>query len=276
MNAMIIQNFSKLRPFWLLLPLASLGAVAIFLLANGVNSPTGYVEFQKEYFLRWNAKLSAFRSVEYNLTQLGDAFVCLCFLTPFYLKAPKLWQGLALGLLVSVVFSVSLKEFIDVPRPYTYFSQTGQLFTIIGKKAVGVASLPSGHSISIFMMLTVLYCAFAQGRFFSRTLWALGALLVGVAVISSRVGVGAHYPLDTLFGSLIGILSGLLGVLLANRFPKNLFANPKSYPFFLLIFIVSLGVMIYKIMQEALLVYFLAGLALLLAIYQMLFYYVKK
>lgn len=64
------------------------------------------------------------------------------------------------------------------------------------------ASLPSGHTITIFAF------AVAMGYFLPR--WRVPLLLIAVLVGISRVVIGAHYPSDVVAGACIGTASAVL------------------------------------------------------------------
>ena len=67
-------------------------------------------------------------------------------------------------------------------------------------------SFPSGHTASVFLVMTLL------SHFFQVPAIQIGtfawASMVGVA----RVYLGVHYPTDVLAGALLGILSAEIGM----------------------------------------------------------------
>jgi undecaprenyl-diphosphatase len=63
-------------------------------------------------------------------------------------------------------------------------------------------SFPSGHSESVFSGNTIL-SSFSKDWKFKVVFYVL-AILTAI----SRIYLGVHYPIDTLFGSLIGIIIG--------------------------------------------------------------------
>jgi peptidoglycan/LPS O-acetylase OafA/YrhL len=88
-------------------------------------------------------------------------------------------------------------------------------FRVQGPVLSGHNSFPSGHSITIFLVVSVLILA--DERLRTRPLAALGLLCAGLLVSCSRIMVGAHWPSDVLGGAVLGMLAGALGALGAER-----------------------------------------------------------
>lgn len=266
MNDSVINNFSKLSWQWLLLPIFIVLSIVIFLLSQGALSTLGYVEIQKDLFFYLNDKLAYSEVFQYNLTQIGDALIFLSFLSLLVIYAPKVWEALIFGLLVSVAFSVPLKEFFDVPRPAQMFDPT--TFHIAGRTIVGYASLPSGHSITTFTIVTVLLFAFAPQKKKYHIIWFLLIPLLAFKGTLTRVAVGAHYPLDVLVGSSIGFFSGISGILLARKYRLwHWVGQKKYYPIFMVLFVGGIGVLIIKIIKEPLFIFYLSLASIIYSLY---------
>jgi undecaprenyl-diphosphatase len=96
----------------------------------------------------------------------------------------------------SGLISQAVKFVGDRPRP---------LLVLHDARAVAdplfTHSFPSGHATTIFA------AAFAWGAFLPRARWALYAVAAVVAM--SRVYLGVHFPLDVLYGALMGALIGI-------------------------------------------------------------------
>lgn len=278
MNTKVTENYAKIKPTLLLIPIGILVGMAVLLFSKGNLSTLGYVKFQQELFFALNSKLSQFPVLEYNITQLGDAFIALSLLSIFISYAPKIWEALLMSSLLSLLFSKGLKEFFDVPRPVTIFGE--EQVHIIGETLVGYSSLPSGHSITIFTTLTVLMYAFVGSLHKSpmvRSLAVLGLVAVGFFVALSRVGVGAHHPLDVLMGSCLGYSSAVLGIWITNRYPIFKWVKHKNMrPFFALLFIGSFVFLGKKIAKENLMIYYFPLVSLLASLYLIIKSYVKK
>lgn len=103
------------------------------------------------------------------LLNLGMRWSFYRFWVFFVLYAPKMWEALLSGSLVSLVFCSLLKNIFAVPRPAAIFDNEG--FTIIGRRLSGCTSLPSGHSITVFTVLTVLMFALMPKRLWYKMGW---------------------------------------------------------------------------------------------------------
>lgn len=266
MNTIVSANFQSLSRVWLFVPVFLIFGVTIWLYTSGNMSVEGYVEAQKPLFYELNEKLSQHPAWQYNITQLGDAFIALSLLSIFLLFAPKVWEALLSASIISLLFSKGLKEIFDIPRPATVLDH--ESFTIIGKTLVGYSSMPSGHSITIFTALSVLAFAFTPKELSKKLLYYPTLLAMGLIFALSRVGVGAHYPLDVLIGSSLGMLSAILGVFFSRKYRiwKWLSSN-KIHPYLLIIFSVSVCIIGYKYWFEPLPIFFLPILSLSLSIY---------
>lgn len=275
MNKTVIDNYAKLKPSLFILPLFFIMAIIFFLLTNGSFHVDKYVQIQKKYFFLINSSFGQFPNFVYNLTQLGDALLVLSFLTIFLVYAPKIWEALISASLISLLFSSVLKNIFLVPRPAVMFDNSS--FIIIGNRAVGFASLPSGHSITVFTTLTVLLFAFMPKKISFKIIWILVTISMGLIIAFTRVGVGAHYPLDVIIGSIVGYFSGLMGIFISRKFAIwTWIGDKKYYPVFILLIIGFIIALISKIVDENLIVFYLALAALLIPFYKLTYAFIKR
>lgn len=275
MNASVTTNYSKLKLSLFFLPLFLLITIVLFLYSQDSLNANKYIQIQKDCFFFINHNLGQYPNIIYNLTQLGDASILLSFLTIFFLYAPKIWESLLSASIVSLLFSSVLKNLFLVPRPSEVFDNHS--FVIVGKTAVGFASLPSGHSITVFTTLTVLLFAFMPQKVKYKILWVFSIVIIGLIIVFTRVGVGAHYPLDVIIGSTVGYISGLIGIFISRKYKIwNWVNNKKYYPIFILLILICVISLITKIISENLIVFYLALISLFISFYKIIYVYTKK
>jgi membrane-associated phospholipid phosphatase len=275
MNTGVITNYARLKPSLFYLPILLLVAIVLLLYSRDDLSADKYIQVQKNAFFFINYHLGQFPKILYNLTQIGDASVFLAFLSIFILYAPKMWEALLSASLLSLIFSNVLKNIFGVARPAVVFDNNS--FIIIGNKAVGHASLPSGHSITVFTTLTVLLFAFMPEKLQYKILWVSFIIITGLMIGFTRVGVGAHYPLDVITGSIIGYISGLIGIFISREFKIWAWINnTKYYPVLMVLMLVCCISLISGMINENLVIYYLAVASLFFAFYKIIYVFVKK
>ena len=212
-NNQVIDNFAKIR-LWHFGVVAGVFALLLVVLTLFTDRQT-YPQINKDIFIAINALWQHAPTLAHNLTQLGDAGVLFAFLLCFALIAPKFWEALIAGSLFSLVITHFLKAFYAMPRPARIFDES--LFAVIGEKLTGANSFPSGHTTTISTTLCVLLIAFMPRANKWRVPFIVGIVLLGALVGLSRIGVGAHYPLDVLGGALLGCVCGIFGILVASK-----------------------------------------------------------
>ena len=136
-----------------------------------------------------------------NLTILGDALVSLVLLSLLAFRYPSLLPVGLLAGLVATLFTRSLKPLLAVERPLMVL---GDQVHVIGTDLFTV-SLPSGHTTAAFVVAGV-YALVLQRDRLTAAFFTL-ALLAGF----SRIGVGAHWPMDVFAGAAIGWFSAWAG-----------------------------------------------------------------
>lgn len=275
MNENVIDNYYKLKPSLFFLPISLLIAITLFLYTRNSLHTDTYVQIQKDSFFFINHRLGQFPNLIYNITQLGDASVILSFLSIFILYAPKIWESLISASLVSLIFSGVLKNIFLVPRPAVVFDNDS--FIIIGKTAVGHASLPSGHSITVFTTLAILLFGFMPRKRTGKILWIPAVIIAGLIIAFTRVGVGAHYPLDVIMGSIVGYISGLTGIFISRKYSIWSWVNNKKYyPIFIVLILACCVSLISQIINEHLIIFYLAMIGLCVPFYKLVYAFIKR
>ncbi|NDG41892.1 MAG: phosphatase PAP2 family protein [Betaproteobacteria bacterium] len=157
-------------------------------------------------------------------TLLGDTTVLFALMSPLLLWRPQALMACMAAVPAGALFSVVVKHVSDIPRPGAVL-ELGQ-FHLIGPLLTR-HSFPSGHAITAFAAAAAVL-ATAAPRLKSRRSGALLLLVLGLAttVGMSRVAVGAHWPLDVLFGAAGGWLAGLSGALLTRTY-RSAWQSPR-------------------------------------------------
>ncbi len=142
------------------------------------------------------------------LGALGVVYVVLCFLlsVAWLLTEREYAECLKLCSVAAIPFAaVSLmRSFLNVQRPYEVIDFAP--FLSMRKERKAGKSFPSRHVFSAFLIgvLTLPY----------SVPLGITALLIGTFIALERVVLGIHFVRDVVFGGIIGIASGLIGILI--------------------------------------------------------------
>ena len=131
-----------------------------------------------------------------SLTHFGNGMVAallVLLLAPF---RRDLTIRTAVAMLVAGILTSLIKENMSLPRPPAVF---GDAVQVLGSKMMG-KSFPSGHTSTVFALACSLR-GVTSNRVYRVVL--IMAALVGL----SRVYIGAHFPIDVVFGALLGWFS---------------------------------------------------------------------
>ena len=148
------------------------------------------------------------------LTFLGNGWGVFALTFPLLLLAPRVLSAGIFAGAIAALASTFLKGVFDLPRPAGLLAEGS--FYRIGEALIQRA-FPSGHTLTAFAIASAFYFSADKAKRAPLLLLFLLAALVGL----SRNAVGAHWLTDVLGGAGIGIWCGMIGALLANRFPEN-------------------------------------------------------
>jgi len=185
---------------------------ALFLLAAAVFAGTG---LNRPVFLALNDAAARWlpQALPSYLTLLGHGLAAVMLLALLLPRAPQvLAAGLHAAPLGGLLSAVG-KRLAASPRPAAVLDPAS--FHIQGQMLSGHNAFPSGHSITVFLVATVVALGYPPRRAGQLPLYAMIALAALVG--ASRIMVGAHWPSDALGGAALGILAGVAGDALARR-----------------------------------------------------------
>lgn len=157
------------------------------------------------------------------LTYLGDGLFFALVALGLLIYRWRLGLFFAIAGVVQAGVTALLKRVVfgNVPRPTKYFEELGvKLELIPGVDHASYFSFPSGHTMTVFMM-TSLLCFTIVPRRYHISLLCL-AMLGGI----TRIYLLQHFLQDVVAGSLVGVM--LAAVLTITLYPK--LVRPVSTP----------------------------------------------
>jgi undecaprenyl-diphosphatase len=154
-----------------------------------------------------------------TIEKLGAIWIGLALITALLMRR-GLGAAIAAGLLAAGVtfaadgLSFGLKDLVQRPRPFVAHPEIHPLYVVRS------SSFPAGHAATAFAGATVLSWLVARA--------SLLFVALAVAIGSSRVYVGDHYPTDVLAGAAIGIAVGFAAILLVRVWRRRSAGGPLS------------------------------------------------
>jgi len=145
-----------------------------------------------------------------SATLLGDTLAAFTLLALFLRKRPDIVWALFLAALFTTAWVHGLKNGVDSLRPLAILGPDS--VHVIGA-ALNKYSFPSGHTATAFTLAAVICLRGVHPAL------AITALLLATLAGVARAMVGAHWPIDILFGALGGWVAALIGVRLYARWP---------------------------------------------------------
>jgi len=139
------------------------------------------------------------------VTFMGDGLFSVIVIVLFLVK--RRWSAatqVTAAFLLSALVAQILKNAFSMPRPMQFFPQGSYPYFIKDVTHLGFASFPSGHTTSIFALVTMLALFTPNQRV------KVAYLFAGVLVGYSRIYLGQHFLNDVLMGSCIGMIIAVL------------------------------------------------------------------
>jgi len=193
-----------------LLIAAAVGCLALALALHGGDTDRSWFLAVNDAAWRWLAP-----AVLSCITILGHGLSATMLMSPTLLRAPGLLAAGLYSAPAALLLSRAPKALIDSPRPAAVLDAAS--IHIDGMRLAAHNSFPSGHALTAFMLVAVLLANRPGLRM--RLPAQVAIVLLGAAVAVSRIGVGAHWPSDTLAGAGLGLCAGVAGSWAALRWP---------------------------------------------------------
>jgi membrane-associated phospholipid phosphatase len=140
-----------------------------------------------------------------GITLLGDGIFSVVFcLVLLVVKKRYLSFMVFISFASSGIVAQVLKHFISEARPAIFLEKTNYPYFIENVTLHNFHSFPSGHTTSIFALVSILAFATKEKKY------AIPLVLLGALVGYSRMYLGQHFMVDVTVGSLIGILFSII------------------------------------------------------------------
>jgi membrane-associated phospholipid phosphatase len=190
--------FSSLLAILLSVFVAIYGRDQSFLMINGNHSP------QADYFFNY-------------FTYLGDGMIWV----PLFLYTLIYRRDFFIALLAALIICTFITHFgkrvifEGTPRPLRLLEDAARAVPLMTGRDAYSNSFPSGHTSTAFTFSLLL--AFLIRRKFVVYVFPIIAFLVGY----SRVYLAQHFVTDVLAGTVIGIISSYLSIVIYDRYRKK-------------------------------------------------------
>ena len=162
----------------------------------------------------------------YWITYAGTAaFIIPIFLLLYFLKYRNAYFLLLVVLcqIPSFLINQGLKFFFSAKRPAAVYADASWWHTVEGLELHHHNAFPSGHTAGAFAFFLVLSMLLNR----KHKAWAIVFFTLAILVGYSRIYLSQHFFADVYFGSIEGVLTCLLGWMIA----KPIIARKMPYSF---------------------------------------------
>lgn len=156
-----------------------------------------------------------------SITFIGDGLFSIIvsfFILIFAKKHSKLALIVMVAYLSSGIVAQIFKAIIYAPRPSLYFKLHEYKYYIdtFATSRAGANSFPSGHSASVFALVTV-FSVYCKRKYISFCL-----IIIGILAGYSRIYLAHHFLIDVLAGMILGLLFGTLSLIWLDKFDSTM------------------------------------------------------
>jgi membrane-associated phospholipid phosphatase len=176
---------------------------------------------QGDGILYFAERRTAFGNIFFKyFTKLGEEHIYIILVSIFVFVRFRFAILAVLSGLVALLTAWLFKTYFGHPRPFVYFTKLERLAETNPIDGIylysGMASFPSGHTMSAFAVFTLVALLFAH-----KPIWTFVCFLCALLVGISRVYLVQHFFEDIYLGAILGTLVGILIFWLQNQVPVN-------------------------------------------------------
>ena len=152
-----------------------------------------------------------------GITLLGDGIFSVVFcLALLLVKRRYLSFIVFISFATSGIVAQVLKYYISEARPAIFLEKANYPYFIENVTLHNFHSFPSGHTTSIFALVSIIAFAIKDKKY------AIPLLLIGLLVGYSRLYLGQHFILDVTVGSILGVIFSILTWMIFQSFYQKL------------------------------------------------------
>lgn len=154
----------------------------------------------------------------HTITSFGNGMFLLAIALALGYKKPRFLFAILIAAILGGITSNVLKSYFNTLRPPAILVESA---FHLADNAFKYDSFPSGHTLTAFLFASICSC-------FLKRIWVTFALLAIATLVGlTRIGLGIHWPIDTLIGGVLGCIIGLSAYTLSKRLFK--FYGTKMY-----------------------------------------------